>query len=130
MKPQNNNRIFELQKRITSLGDPKKGWHGPGTAPPSDQAIENAMRVISLLPEKILTVIDSKDINCTPHGTIWILIETRTKLLRIEMVGDGIRYIHAEGESQGMVEDIDAKAFVSRRNTLDKLMRALDKLNI
>lgn len=101
-------------------------WAGPGSVPPSEEAIQNTIRLIEQLPEYIILAIDTDDISCTSHGTIVIDMNAGEKLLSVEVGDDSMGFFLEKDGQIILLKDIEPLGF---RFGMHEYMRgALEKL--
>lgn len=127
IEPVDNYFTTEFQNQVRNLSNLENDWAGPGSVPPSEEAIQNTFRLIEQLPEHIISAIDTEDISCTSHGTIVIDMNAGEKLLSVEVGDDSMGFFLEEDGQIILLKDIEPLGLRFRmheymRAALEKLM--------
>lgn len=126
IEPVDNYFTTEFQNQVRNLSFLENDWAGPGSVPPSEEAIQNTIRMIEQLPEYIIFTINKDDISCTAHGTIVIDMSMGEKLLSVEVGDDSMGFFLEEDGQIILLRDIEPLGI--RFGMHEYLRGALEKL--
>ena len=115
----------DVCKRILSFMELGENWDGAGAVQPSFSVIDNAIKLLDLLPSNIVNLLDTEDVVCTPYGTIVFDFQKENRLLSIEVGEKGLGYFMEENDEYVLTKEYEPFNGIDFSDQLIEALRTL-----